>query len=578
MIDRQAIRVKVCHTLQTEYVALLGQRGVGLKTAINTIMNEGFPSPNMKFMFVPLPRNVHNLEEFKELFLSRLTEAASHVPSETELATSVSQVLKDSATRSVDFRMPKALDTLGKRTTANYLVVVLHALAEIPEEPLKHLLLTLREYHDQMRMNQRGVAGEKLRFLVVGGVRLWHLCFYKTRDISPFNIAQRIFLSGLSPEEIQAMDKSDNFEIAVKLRDLTDGVPSLIEQIINELEDSDDLSPLFKYLHKYWTSLPVSSQEILKRLALASENFPHCVRDYNCPEIPVIDSPWMEAFWGGFLRMRHHELAWRSPVHQAFVMEFANKQGGASKSTFMKIDLLDRVKRLERALKNTSYSRDWDENVEEAVSLAIQTDSAELASILQMVQKGEREDIILDKVGQLVEKPERVWFKELAQQAAQHTKNIAPFLIKGVILGTKRSIGNFDVFLCHNGDDKAEVKQIGEELIKQGILPWLDEWELRPGEPWQRVLEQQIERIKSVAILVGKNGMGPWQQMEVEAFLREFVKRGCPVIPVLLPYASQEPPLPIFLRGMTWVDFRKQNPDPMNQLIWGITGKHGSVR
>ncbi len=44
------------------------------------------------------------------------------------------------------------------------------------------------------------------------------------------------------------------------------------------------------------------------------------------------------------------------------------------------------------------------------------------------------------------------------------------------------------------------------------------------------------------------------------------------MIPVLLPDAPQEPKLPIFLAGLMWVDFRKNQPDPMNQLIWGITG------
>jgi len=82
----------------------------------------------------------------------------------------------------------------------------------------------------------------------------------------------------------------------------------------------------------------------------------------------------------------------------------------------------------------------------------------------------------------------------------------------------------------------------------------------------------RIEQIKSAAVFVGKNGIGPWQQLELEAFLREFSNRGCPVIPVLLPDAPDEPKLPRFLKGMTWVDFRSQDPDPMEQLIWGITG------
>ena len=131
----------------------------------------------------------------------------------------------------------------------------------------------------------------------------------------------------------------------------------------------------------------------------------------------------------------------------------------------------------------------------------------------------------------------------------------------------------FDVFMCHNSSDKAEIKKISKKLKDVGVLPWLDEWELPPGLPWQRLLEAQIEQIKSAAVFVGENGIGPWQQMEMEAFLREFVKRGCSVIPVLLPSAPAKPTLPVFLNGMTWVDFRQKNPDPMKQLIWGISGK-----
>jgi len=139
------------------------------------------------------------------------------------------------------------------------------------------------------------------------------------------------------------------------------------------------------------------------------------------------------------------------------------------------------------------------------------------------------------------------------------------------ILQGKIATGDFDVFLCHNNRDKPKVKEIGEKLKNRGILPWLDEWELPPGQPWQPLLEQQIGKIKSAAVFVSKNDMGPWQKRELYAFLNEFVNRYCPVIPVLLPNVPKKPELPIFLRGMTWVDFRKKDPDPMKQLIWGIT-------
>lgn len=130
----------------------------------------------------------------------------------------------------------------------------------------------------------------------------------------------------------------------------------------------------------------------------------------------------------------------------------------------------------------------------------------------------------------------------------------------------------FDVFLCYNSQDKPAVKHIAERLRDNGIRPWLDEWELRPGVPWQPALERQIGQIKAAAVFVGEPGIGPWQREELDAYLREFIRRGCPVIPVLLPEAPQKPDLPIFLAGRTWVDFRTSEPDPLMRLVWAIRG------
>ena len=131
----------------------------------------------------------------------------------------------------------------------------------------------------------------------------------------------------------------------------------------------------------------------------------------------------------------------------------------------------------------------------------------------------------------------------------------------------------FDVFLCHNSADKDGVKEIGGRLKEAGFRVWLDEWELRPGLAWVPELEKQIESVKSAAVFVGDNGIGPWERMEVNAFLLEFVNRKCPVIPVILKDCTNVPELPVFLKGMAWVDFREARPDPMEQLIWGIRGR-----
>lgn len=140
-------------------------------------------------------------------------------------------------------------------------------------------------------------------------------------------------------------------------------------------------------------------------------------------------------------------------------------------------------------------------------------------------------------------------------------------------LERKRAACEYDVFLCHNTADKPGVKRIGQWLKTQGILPWLDIWELPPGRAWQPILEKQIDSISTAAVFVGAAGVGPWQQQELYGFLGAFVSRQCPVIPVLLADAPVAPILPVFLRAMTWVDFRVEDPDPCRQLLWGITGQ-----
>jgi hypothetical protein len=137
----------------------------------------------------------------------------------------------------------------------------------------------------------------------------------------------------------------------------------------------------------------------------------------------------------------------------------------------------------------------------------------------------------------------------------------------------KRAASEFDVFLCHNTADKPAVKRIATRLKEAGLLPWLDIWELPPGQPWQPLLEQQIGNIKAAAVFVGSAALGPWQEQEIYSFLREFAARKVPVIPVLLEDAPSRPDLPMFLRAMTWVDFRTRDPDPFGSLVWGITGK-----
>ena len=149
--------------------------------------------------------------------------------------------------------------------------------------------------------------------------------------------------------------------------------------------------------------------------------------------------------------------------------------------------------------------------------------------------------------------------------------DIAATRLKGKI-----ETNDYDVFLCHNSRDKTEVKAIGEALRTRGVHVWLDEWEIRPGTSWQDELEKAIKNIRCAAIFVGARS-GPWQDIELKLFIDRFAKKRSPLVPVILTSRKGNPRLPGFLPLLHAVDMRKAEPDPIDQLVWGITGERPAM-
>jgi TIR domain/Effector-associated domain 1 len=235
------------------------------------------------------------------------------------------------------------------------------------------------------------------------------------------------------------------------------------------------------------------------------------------------------------------------------------------------------IKELRNALTDAFRSRaklkillresDLDINIEEIVFGENLNDV--VFEIINWAEERSKLDILINAAYE--ENPGNAQLKAFVQKR----QNSKPSTSQQVVeIGQIASQSQFDVFLCHNSQDKPQVQEIANQLLELGIRPWLDEWQLRPGFPWQPQLERQVQTNKSAAVFVGSNGLGPWQKQEIEAFMREFVGRQCPVIPVLLSTAPQKPELPVFLSGHMWVDFRQSQPEPMKQLVWGITGKN----
>ncbi len=135
------------------------------------------------------------------------------------------------------------------------------------------------------------------------------------------------------------------------------------------------------------------------------------------------------------------------------------------------------------------------------------------------------------------------------------------------------SVTPYDIFFSYHSRDQAAVQAVAEKLRERELRIFLDRWYLLPGRPWPQVLEEILGSCRAVAVFLGPNGMGRWQQSEAYLSLeRQSRSPDFPVVPVLLPGAD---PALGFLSLNTWVDLRSSLDDPLAITALGdaIRGK-----
>lgn len=99
----------------------------------------------------------------------------------------------------------------------------------------------------------------------------------------------------------------------------------------------------------------------------------------------------------------------------------------------------------------------------------------------------------------------------------------------------------FDVFLCHNSNDKNIIRLIAQKLENHGIRVWFDEKKFIPGDIWKSKLYEMLDEINTVVFFFGRHGVGPWQDAEINYLHNRYInnKRQSPrIIPILLGKAS----------------------------------------
>src|SRR4051812_2304267 len=126
----------------------------------------------------------------------------------------------------------------------------------------------------------------------------------------------------------------------------------------------------------------------------------------------------------------------------------------------------------------------------------------------------------------------------------------------------------YDVFLSHASSDKPAVEELALWLMREGLTPFLDKWDLVPGEDWTDALPAALAASRTCAVVIGPGDRGGWQTQEVKQSLLRRVSESTGkarnhfrIIPVLLPGTSApgtgKPSAFDFLKGYTWVKFDK---------------------
>jgi hypothetical protein len=114
--------------------------------------------------------------------------------------------------------------------------------------------------------------------------------------------------------------------------------------------------------------------------------------------------------------------------------------------------------------------------------------------------------------------------------------------------GTRRK-----AFLSHASEDKAGFAEpLARELARAGVEPWLDKWEIRPGDSLVgKLFDEGLAAVDAVVVIVSAHSAGKrWVREELDAAVVSRINRATRLIPVRLDQAEMPAPL----RHLVWID------------------------
>jgi hypothetical protein len=108
-------------------------------------------------------------------------------------------------------------------------------------------------------------------------------------------------------------------------------------------------------------------------------------------------------------------------------------------------------------------------------------------------------------------------------------------------------------FLSHASEDKAGFAEpLGRELATLGIRPWLDKWEIRPGDSLvKKLFDEGVAAVDAVIVVVSQySASKAWVRAELDAAVVRRITENTRLIPIRLDGVGMPAPL----QALAWLE------------------------
>ncbi len=129
------------------------------------------------------------------------------------------------------------------------------------------------------------------------------------------------------------------------------------------------------------------------------------------------------------------------------------------------------------------------------------------------------------------------------------------------------------VFISHSSEDKPQVELLAHALRECGFEPWLDKWEIGPGDDIVASINAGLDAANAgIIVFSSHTGSSRWVDAEVNTLTYMRIMDGKLLIPVVVGDAAWVPPLlrPLARRGIDEIDaiidalrYRQALPSPI---------------